>query len=108
MVARFEDRLRLRLAAIRFPVDGDLGGEPQPHAAALERQTITRGMEFGVSPMPETRRRMMERGRMFDTPCFRWIPAKSRVGAVPRRHRAGREPPRRSWPGTTAGEVRFV
>lgn len=42
-------------------------------------QTLTRGMEFGVSPFPETRREMIERGRMFDTPTFRWIPAKSRV-----------------------------
>jgi hypothetical protein len=36
-------------------------------------------MEFGVSPFPETRRQMIDRGRLFDTPAFRWIPAKSRV-----------------------------
>jgi hypothetical protein len=36
-------------------------------------------MEFGVSPMPETRRAMIDRGRLFDVPTFRWIPAKSRV-----------------------------
>ena len=42
-------------------------------------RTLTRGMEFGVSPFPESRREMMERGRMFDTPTFRWIPAASRV-----------------------------
>ena len=42
-------------------------------------QTVTRGMEFGVSPFPETRRQMVDRGRMFDTPTFRWIPAASRV-----------------------------
>ncbi len=41
--------------------------------------TIARGMEFGVSPFPETRRRMIERGRLFDAPTFRWIPARSRV-----------------------------
>ncbi len=40
-------------------------------------QTITRGMEFGASPYPETRREMIERGRMFETPAFRWIPAAS-------------------------------
>lgn len=39
-------------------------------------ETVTRGMEFGVSPMPENRRRMIERGRLFDTPCYRWIPAR--------------------------------
>ncbi len=36
--------------------------------------TITRGMEFGVSPFPETRRAMIERGSLFDTPSYRWIP----------------------------------
>jgi hypothetical protein len=42
-------------------------------------QTITRGMEFGASPFPESRREMIERGRLFDTPTFRWIPAASAV-----------------------------
>jgi hypothetical protein len=42
-------------------------------------RTLTRGMEFGVSPFPESRREMIDRGRMFDTPTFRWIPAASRV-----------------------------
>jgi hypothetical protein len=41
--------------------------------------TLTRGMEFGVSPFPETRREMVERGRLFGAPAFRWIPAGSRV-----------------------------
>jgi hypothetical protein len=41
--------------------------------------TLTRGMEFGVSPMPETRRAMIDRGRLFDVPTYRWIPAKARV-----------------------------
>jgi len=40
---------------------------------------LTRGMEFGVSPFPESRRRMIERGRMFDTPTYRWLPARTRV-----------------------------
>jgi hypothetical protein len=41
--------------------------------------TLTCGMEFGVSPMPETRRAMIDRGRLFDVPTYRWIPAKCRV-----------------------------
>jgi hypothetical protein len=41
--------------------------------------TLTRGMEFGVSPFPETRREMVDRGRCFDTPVFRWLPARSRL-----------------------------
>ena len=42
-------------------------------------RTLTRGMEFGVSPMPESRREMTDRGRLFDVPTCRWLPAKSRV-----------------------------
>lgn len=42
-------------------------------------KTLTRGMEFGASPMPESRRAMIERGRMFGVPAYRWIPAKTRV-----------------------------
>ncbi|MBM3775706.1 MAG: hypothetical protein FJW37_11180 [Acidobacteria bacterium] len=42
-------------------------------------KAITRGLEFGVSPMPETRRQMVERGSLFGVPGFRWIPAKSKV-----------------------------
>ena len=42
-------------------------------------QTLARGMEFGVSPFPETRREMIERRRLFDVPTFRWIPAARRI-----------------------------
>ncbi|MEN3340312.1 MAG: hypothetical protein V7647_3988 [Acidobacteriota bacterium] len=41
--------------------------------------TLTRGMEFGVSPFPESRRRMIERARLFGVPTYRWIPARTRV-----------------------------
>jgi hypothetical protein len=44
-------------------------------------RTVTQGMEFGVSPFPETRRAMIERGKMFDTPCYRWIGAKEKLTA---------------------------
>lgn len=39
-------------------------------------RTVTWGLEFGVSPMPESRRQMIERGSLFGTPGYRWIPAK--------------------------------
>ena len=42
-------------------------------------RTLTRGMEFGVSPIPESRRQMIERGRLFDVQTYLWIPAKSQV-----------------------------
>jgi hypothetical protein len=39
-------------------------------------QTLTRGMEFGVSPFPENRRSMIERGSLFGVPAYRWLPAR--------------------------------
>ena len=36
-------------------------------------------MEFGASPMPETRRAMIERGSLFGVPGYRWIPARKTV-----------------------------
>jgi hypothetical protein len=48
-------------------------------SAPWSGRTITRGMEFGVSPFPETRREMIERGPLFGTPTFRWIPAHGHV-----------------------------
>ena len=36
---------------------------------------VARGMEFGTSPFPESRRATVERGRLLDTPCYRWLPA---------------------------------
>ncbi len=42
---------------------------------------VTRGMEFGVSPFPESRRQMIERGSLFGVPAYRWLPAKSRIEA---------------------------
>jgi hypothetical protein len=49
--------------------------------APWKSSTLARGMEFGVSPFPESRREMIERGRLFDVPAFRWIPAASSVTA---------------------------
>ena len=42
-------------------------------------ETVARGMEFGVSPFPESRKEMINRGELFGTPCYRWIPAQSSV-----------------------------
>ncbi len=36
-------------------------------------------MEFGVSPMPESRRRMIERRDLFGVPGYRWIGAKRKI-----------------------------
>jgi hypothetical protein len=37
-------------------------------------------MEFGASPFPETRRQMIDRGKLFDTTCYRWLPGRRSVG----------------------------
>ena len=42
-------------------------------------RTVTRGMEFGVSPFPETRMAMIERNRLMDTPTYKWLPAHGRL-----------------------------
>jgi len=38
-------------------------------------QTVACGLEFGVSPFPETRRATVDRGRLFGVPTYRWLPA---------------------------------
>jgi len=71
-------------------------------------RTLTRGMEFGASPMPEARRRMIERGSLFGVPAFRWIPARARVEVSYRAamsRRAAACPDRLTWRDT--GEVVF-
>jgi hypothetical protein len=40
-------------------------------------KTITRGMEFGASPFPETRRAMIQRGQLFGVPAYKWLEARS-------------------------------
>ena len=42
-------------------------------------QEVTRGMEFGASPFPETRRQMIDRGHLYNEPTYRWIPAQCSV-----------------------------
>ena len=48
-------------------------------ASPWNASEVTRGMEFGASPFPETRRQMIDRGRLFDEPTYRWIPAHCSV-----------------------------
>ncbi len=43
--------------------------------------TLTRGLEFGVSPWAEGRRAMVDRGTLFGERVYRWIPARSRISA---------------------------
>jgi hypothetical protein len=36
-------------------------------------------MEFGASPIPESRREMIERHTLFGMPGYRWAPAKTKL-----------------------------
>jgi hypothetical protein len=47
---------------------------------------VTRGLEFGVSPFPETRRQMIDRGRLFGERTYRWVPAQQSVTVAYRIH----------------------
>jgi hypothetical protein len=42
-------------------------------------KAVTRGMEFGASPMPETRRAMIERRSLFGVPGYRWLEARRKL-----------------------------
>jgi hypothetical protein len=81
--AAFSPRTRLALGFVwrrqDFPWLGIWEENHSRSHAPWNGATLTRGMEFGVSPMPESRREMIDRGRLFDVPTYRWIPAKSGV-----------------------------
>jgi hypothetical protein len=40
---------------------------------------MARGMEFGTQPNDVPRREAISTGSMFDTPTYRWLPAKSKI-----------------------------
>ncbi len=40
-------------------------------------ETTTWGMEFGASPLPESRRKMINRNGLFGAQGYRWIPARA-------------------------------
>ncbi|HVO99086.1 MAG TPA: hypothetical protein VMT15_13505 [Bryobacteraceae bacterium] len=54
-------------------------------------KTVTRGVEFGVSPFAESRRAIVERGSLFGVPTYRWLGARESVTVHYRAyaHRAG-------------------
>jgi len=55
-----------------------LGRELQPQVVSVDSRTVTRGMEFGVSPFPESRVEMVLAGQLFGERTFRWLPALAR------------------------------
>jgi hypothetical protein len=43
---------------------------------------IARGMEFSTQPFDLPRREVIQTNAMFDTPTYRWLPAKSKIGSA--------------------------
>lgn len=76
-------------------------------AAPWNGRALARGMEFGVSPFPESRRAMVDRARLFDLPTFRWLPARRTLTA----HYAivleatDRVPESLGWPNRTRADA---
>jgi hypothetical protein len=62
-----------------FPWIGIWEENHSRHSLPWNGQTVTCGLEFGVSPMPETRRAMIERGSMFGVPAYVWVPARRSI-----------------------------
>lgn len=62
-----------------FPWLGRWEENTSRHSPPWNGKTLTLGMEFGASPMPETRRAMIERGSLFGMPGYRWLPARKKV-----------------------------
>jgi hypothetical protein len=82
-VVAFSPRSRLAFGYVwrtaDFPWMGIWEENRSRAAPPWSGSTLTRGLEFGVSPMPESRRQMVDRGRLFGVPTYRWIPARSAV-----------------------------
>jgi hypothetical protein len=52
----------------------------RPDAGSAAR--TARGIQFGTSPFDEGLRKSVERGRLFDTPTYRWIGARQRLSTT--------------------------
>jgi hypothetical protein len=73
----FSPRLKLAFSYVwksaDFPWMGIWEENHSRTSSPWNRRTMARGMEFGVSPIPETRDAMVRRGRLFGVPTFRRI-----------------------------------
>ena len=49
--------------------------------APWNTRTLTLGLEFGTTPFPETRQKMIDRGSLFGVPAYRWIRAGEKLRA---------------------------
>ena len=70
-----------RWPASHFPWLGIWQENRKRTQAPWNGRSLTCGMEFGVSPYPETRRQMIERGSLFGVPGYKWLPAQGTASA---------------------------
>ena len=45
-------------------------------------RAIARGLEFATQPFDVPRREVIQMNALFETPTYRWLPAKSRIGSA--------------------------
>lgn len=45
-------------------------------------EKLARGLEFAVQPFDMPRRDVIQANSLFDTPAYRWLPAKSKIGSA--------------------------
>jgi hypothetical protein len=107
----FSPRFKLAFGYVWRPADFPwMGIWEENHSRAgtpWNGATLARGMEFGVSPFPETRRAMVDRGRLFGVPTYRWLPANAAVDAAYRIVVAGAEtiPETLDWPDSVTRDA---
>jgi catechol 2,3-dioxygenase-like lactoylglutathione lyase family enzyme len=73
------------LIGYTFPSEGNwwlADWQENRHATFMpwDGKVIARGLEFGSSPFAEGLRKSVVRGSLFDTPAYRWIGGKQRLG----------------------------
>jgi hypothetical protein len=98
---RFELALAYVWKAADFPWMGIWEENHSRTSPPWNGRTLTRGMEFGVSPMPETRDAMVRRGTLLGVPAFRRIAAGESIAVeyYAGLQRATVVPDSIAWPG---------
>jgi hypothetical protein len=75
-------QLQYRWQRADFPWLGLWEENRQRRTPPWNGRTVALGLEFGVSPFPETRRAMIDRHALFGVPSYRWIAAQSSLAVT--------------------------
>jgi hypothetical protein len=62
-----------------FPWLGIWDEREARETAPWNGRTWTRGLEFGASPFPSSRRNLLRQPELWDTPTYAWLPARGRL-----------------------------